>query len=131
VGYKAKEGERKMIRRGLFIAGVILALSSTGVADPDPVPSDGDAGYLGPKVAALILWWAPDLMIVLGYPGPEATGEPESTAVAQSGHTVSTESAGPGTQSTYVSASHVSAVSGEGDAWADSEVVVVTSQSIP
>jgi len=122
-----------MIRRGAFIAAVVLAMSSIGVADPDPArpDGDGDAGYLGPKVTALLLWWAPDLLIVLGYPESEATEKSEAPAGAQSSYTVSSESTGPGTQSVYVSASHASAVSGEGDAWADSEVVVTTSQSIP
>ncbi len=115
-----------MTRRGVLIAAIILAPASVGFAD-----MEGGDGYVDPVFASLVFWWAPDLLIVLGYPGPDAVLEPSSDAVAQSGTVVSTKSAGPGTQSTYVSVSHASGASDDGDTWVETDVAVITSQSSP
>lgn len=115
-----------MTRRGVLIAAIILALASAGFAD-----SDWSAGYVDQDVAAFAFWLGPDVLVVLGYMGPDAILEPGPGAVAQSGCIIAVETTGPGTQSTYVSVSQVSVASGNGSAWVDADVVVMTSQSTP
>jgi hypothetical protein len=123
---RTQKGERKMTRRGVLIAAIILALASAGFAD-----SEWDAGYVDQDVADFAFWLGPDVLVILGYMGQDAILEPGSGAVAQSSTIVSVETTGPGTQSTYVSVSQVSVASSNGSAWVDANVTVLTSQSTP
>lgn len=127
-----------MDKRVVFVSAIVLALAF-GSAYGDvgwnypPFEMELDSGYVDQDGWGIALFWDPQTLLTLGYMFQDVgIGPGPGVAVgAQSGYIVETQTTGTGTQTVYVSGSQVSVVSGDGIAWVDSDMYVLTWQSQP
>lgn len=127
-----------MNKRVVFVGAIVLALafgSAYGDVGWNFPPFELELGSGNVDQGGWGIAWPldPQTLLAIGYMFQDVgIGPAPGVAVgAQSGYIAETQTTSTGTQTVYVSASQVSFVSGDGIAWVDSDVYVLTAQSQP
>ena len=122
---------------GIWVCAVILLLSASSSAYGDvgwnfpPYEWTSGFGDVDQVALGLALFWDPETLVAFGYMGQDLILWPGGGSVeaGQSGYVSETQITPTGVQSTYISGTQISSISGNGIGLISSDMYAVTVQN--